>query len=42
MFMSWSITDRLSTVVRADYIRKTSGDENNNFYAQASLNRTIY
>jgi tetratricopeptide (TPR) repeat protein len=36
--LSWSIVDRLSMVIRADYSKETGGDQDSNFYAQASLN----
>ncbi len=39
---SWNITDRLSMVIRADYSQESGGDEDNNFYAQASLNWSFF
>jgi len=40
--MSWKIVDRLSLVVRTDYSREYGGDEDNNFYTQASLNWAFF
>jgi tetratricopeptide (TPR) repeat protein len=42
IIVSWAIVDRLSLVVRADYSQETGGDEDTNFYAQASLNWARY
>ena len=38
ILMSWSVTRRISLTVRADYGMESGGDEDSNFYAQASLN----
>jgi len=42
LLMNWTIVDRLSLVVRADYSQESGGDEDNNFYVQASLNWSLY
>ncbi len=40
--MSWTIVDRLSLVVRTDYSHEYGGDQDNNFYTQASLNWSFF
>jgi len=42
ILMTWNIVDRLSLVLRADYSQESGGDEDNNFYTQASLNWSFY
>ena len=42
ILMTWNIVDRLSFVLRADYSQESGGDEDNNFYTQASLNWSFY
>ena len=42
ILMTWSIIDRLSFVLRADYSQESGGDEDSNFYTQASLNWSFY
>jgi tetratricopeptide (TPR) repeat protein len=42
ILMTWNIIDRLSFVLRADYSQESGGDEDSNFYTQASLNWSFY
>jgi len=42
LLMNWTIVDRLTMVIRADYSQESGGDKDNNFYVQASLNWSFY
>ncbi len=42
LLLNWSVTDRLSAVIRVDYSQESGGDEDGNFFAQASLSWSMY
>jgi tetratricopeptide (TPR) repeat protein len=42
ILLTWSIASRLSLVLRADYSEESGGDEDSNFFTQASLNWAFY